>query len=170
MRASFSLDLFTDLVWDKVNDNREFLRCFLIATMGDQEKAYNYSLALSELLENVCKYSPVQRASVSLKGQLEQSYVFMQVASVAERQQATHLQGMVTMVNEGQPNEAYLRMVQRSLENQEGSQLGLAMIRNNCNADINAVVLPVVPPGFLDDIKLDTRDLVLLQISLEMTA
>lgn len=170
MRATFNLELAIDLEWDRIEQIRQVVLQFVSMGIAPDDRAYSFSQAVSELMENVCKYSPNQRAGLALSGDNERSMMGVKVANVARRDQAQQLAAILEMVNEGSPEEAYTAMVMRSMEDESISQLGLALIRHNCNADLVVHISDEVPASFIEGSDIPPgEDLVLLEVSLAMS-
>ena len=94
-------------------------------------------MAASELLENAVKYASEEGTKVTVEHKPEENKLYLSVENFSNPVNCEVLRNEIERINSGNPEEVYLKkMAEAALRTDGGSQLGLARIRYESNADI----------------------------------
>lgn len=134
-------DGFIELVfgprWTYIAAVRSFLQSFLAIALTDCKKADVISMAASELLENAVKYASEEGTKVTVEHKPEENKLYLSVENFSNPSNCEVLRNEIERINSGDPEEVYLmKMAEAALRTDGGSQLGLARIRYESNAEI----------------------------------
>ncbi len=125
-------------LWTYISSVRSFLQNFLSITLTDNKWAEVISTAASELVENAVKYSSEDGVKISIEHDDERRTLCLTVENYANTDNLKVLTSEVEKINTGEPEEAYLKKMQEvALRTDGGSQLGLARIRYESDAEIS---------------------------------
>jgi hypothetical protein len=94
-------------------------------------------MAASELLENAVKYASEEGTKVAVEHKPEEGKLYLSVENFSTQVNWEVLKNEIERINNGNPEEVYLmKMAEAALRTDGGSQLGLARIRYESNAEI----------------------------------
>lgn len=135
-------DGFIELVfgprWTYIAAVRSFLQSFLAIALTDCKKADVISMAASELLENAVKYASEEGTKVTVEHKPEENKLYLSVENFSNAANSKVLKDEIERINSGDPEKVYLmKMAEAATRTDGGSQLGLARIRYESNAEIN---------------------------------
>ncbi|HOV15801.1 MAG TPA: DUF6272 family protein [Spirochaetota bacterium] len=133
---------FVELVfgprWTYIASVRNFLQKFLYVTIEDIKSSDVISMSASELLENAIKYASEDGTKISVKYIKDEDKLTLIVENFTHSNNIEILKKEIEKVNEGSPEEMYLKKMQEAaLRTDGGSQLGFARIRYETNAAIS---------------------------------
>jgi len=127
--------------WTYIATVRLFLQKFLAITLADNKKADVISIAASELLENAVKYASAEGTKISVDHLKTENKLILIVENFSDPEHVKVLRDQLEFVNEGSPEEMYLKKMQDAAMRSDGaSQLGFARIRYETNALIHCTV------------------------------
>lgn len=127
--------------WTYIATVRSFLQSFLAITLADNKWADVISMAASELLENAVKYASEEGTMIHMQHFKDEGKLHLTVKNFSSPDNLKVLLKQIEEINEGEPQEAYLKKMQEAaLRTDGGSQLGLARIRYESNSDIKIQV------------------------------
>lgn len=124
--------------WTYIATVRTFLQNFLSITLADNKWADVISMAASELLENAVKYASAEGTKISVKHFKDKGELSLVVENFSAPENSSILMTEIERISQGDPQQIYLQKMQEAaLRTDGGSQLGLARIRYESNADIS---------------------------------
>jgi len=127
--------------WTYIATVRNFLQRFLLVTIGNNKSADIISMAASELLENAIKYASEEGTKISANYFEEENTLILSVENFSSKDNIKILLDQIKEVNEGTPEEMYLKkMLQAAERTDGGSQLGFARIRYESGSDIEVEI------------------------------
>jgi hypothetical protein len=116
--------------WKYIAVVRAFIQNFLAIGFADDARADKIAMAASELLENAVKYAIGEETRVKVSLSAKNGEVGISVSNKASAEAIAALRAVWDSVMEGDPLEAYLRMMRDAATRSDGkSQLGLVRIR-----------------------------------------
>jgi hypothetical protein len=129
--------------WHFIAPARTFIQNFMGVTVTNKSKAESIAMAVSELMENAIKYGDAGEVEISVYSEGEEGLLVAEVSNQSHSESISDLQNSFKKVMAGDPLEAYIMMMRESATRDDGkSQLGLARIRYEANADIKLIVTP----------------------------
>ena len=166
---AFNLNLKFGPKWENVSNIRNFITDMLSAGIMDTSDAKKVATASSELVENVVKYSAVGGAIIDLKKDPGTGKISLTIKNVADQKRIATFKSIYSQIIEGDPKEIYKKMMLKSFNDPDNSQLGLARIRYECQGDItyteendtNSIIA-------MSDAEPDNRNLRLLSVTVEI--
>jgi hypothetical protein len=123
--------------WSGVGAIRQFVGAFLAPIVRERALADRVALSAHELLENALKYCTSPDGRVHCKATMQPGRITLCVRNRASTARIERLRSEFDLVTAGDPLETYLAMMQRSLEDDQASQLGLARIRYEAGAELS---------------------------------
>jgi len=99
--------------------------------------AKKVATASSELVENVVKYSATGGAMIDIKKDPGTGKISLTIKNIASNDDINTFETIFKNVIGGDPKEMYKKMMLRSFNDPENSQLGLARIRYECQGEIS---------------------------------
>lgn len=125
--------------WEDISKLRKFIKNLLAKKVTDQTQAYRISMTVTELLENVCKFSATGGVAIEIDQNEEKSQIALSVKNIAKMENIDQFKYIFSLINKGSPREAYRNMMLRSLKFKNVSirQLGLARIRYEGNSNLS---------------------------------
>ena len=133
---AFNLNLTFGPKWENVSNIRNFVTEILSTGIVDLNDAKKVATASSELVENVVKYSAAGGAVIDIKKDPVAGKISLTIKNIASIKNIQTFESIYKTVIEGDPKEVYKKMMLRSFNDPENSQLGLARIRYECQGDI----------------------------------
>lgn len=125
--------------WKYISCVRSFVESFCSIALENKIKGDKISLAASELLENAVKYASEDGTKIFIL--LKENGLKIVVENIAQPDQIEILKNELDKINEGTPQEAFMRKVQEVAEREDGeSRLGLARIRHDTGAELSMSV------------------------------
>lgn len=133
------LELIFGPKWKYIATVREFLQDFLSVSLKDGLlKAESISMSVSELLENSIKYGSEAGIKISVELIETEDKIIVSVENYSTPENIAVLMKEIERVNSGPPEKVYLeKMQEAAMRTDGGSQLGLARIRYEANAEIS---------------------------------
>ena len=122
--------------WAYVSCVRSFIANFGAISMADKSQADKISLAASELVENAVKYGSSEDTRIKVEVTNDRRFMTLTVENKATQEQIEVLKSEYAKVTSGDPLEAYLEKMREAALSKEKSQLGLARIRYETEAEI----------------------------------
>ena len=124
--------------WTYIATVRTFLQNFLAIPLADNNWADVISMAASELLENAVKYASDEGTKICVEHLKDENKLSLVVENFTYQENIAILRSEIDKINSGDPTEVYLKKMQEAaLRTDGGSQLGLARIRYESNANIS---------------------------------
>ncbi len=121
--------------WKYIRPIREFIRELLIIKYEDEEKAYDASFVLSELLENAVKYS--NKNNVSVECRFDADSTEITVVNKIGRADYGRLKRTLRSICEKTTRETYSgKFLDKSFWEDKGGAMGLIMINERCSGKI----------------------------------
>lgn len=133
---AFNLNLSFGPQWESVSIIRNFMTDLLSTGILDPNDAKKVSTAVSELIENVVKYSAAGGTIIDVNKDLGNGKIRLTIKNIATSEHLDTFEVIFSEVIQGEPREMYKRMMLKSFSNPEKSQLGLARIRYECEGTI----------------------------------
>ena len=133
---AFNLNLTFGPKWENVSNIRNFVTEILSTGIVDLDDAKKVATASSELVENVVKYSAAGGAMIDIKKDPVAGKISLTIKNIASIKNIQTFESIYNSVIDGDPKEVYKKMMLRSFNDPEHSQLGLARIRYECQGDI----------------------------------
>ncbi len=133
---AFNLNLTFGPKWENVSNIRNFVTEILSTGIVDLDDAKKVATASSELVENVVKYSAAGGAVIDVKKDPEKGKISLTIKNIASLTNIETFESIYKTIIDGDPKEVYKKMMLRSFNDPEHSQLGLARIRYECRGDI----------------------------------
>ena len=115
--------------WRVLRDLRTFVSKLVNSVVESEELASRVSMVVTELAENAVKYSQENSSVVRLRVEPTESGIRCETENVASPENITSLERTLTLVNEGDPMDAYAKALIAVSENDTSSRIGLARIR-----------------------------------------
>jgi hypothetical protein len=129
--------------WAYVSCVRSFIANFCAISLDNKAQADKISLAASELVENAVKYGSAEDTRIKVEVTNDRKFMVLTVENKATEEQIRVLQEEYKKITTGDPLQAYLeKMKEAALSSKEKSQLGLARIRYETEADISLEFKP----------------------------
>lgn len=132
----FNLDLSFGPKWENISIIRVFINDMLSIGIIAKQDATNVSTAVSELMENIVKYTSAGGALISLKKNTNLGMISLCMSNVCTKEDAEKFENIYTDIIQGSPKDAYKKRMINSMKNEKLSQLGLARIRYECKGEI----------------------------------
>lgn len=123
--------------WESVSIIRNFATDLLSNGILDLNDAKKVATAVSELIENVVKYSAVGGTMIDVSKDLNKGKIRLTIMNIATDENVETFEKIFKEVNQGEPKEMYKKMMLKSFSDPENSQLGLARIRYECQGNIS---------------------------------
>jgi len=133
---AFNLNLTFGPKWENVSNIRNFVTEILSTGIVDIDDAKKVATASSELVENVVKYSAVGGAMIDIKKDPVAGKISLTIKNIATHKNIQTFEAIYKSIIDGDPKEVYKKMMLRSFNDPDHSQLGLARIRYECQGDI----------------------------------
>lgn len=136
------LELIFGPKWKYIATVRAFLQSFLTVSLKrGLAKAEIISMAVSELLENSIKYGTESGIKVFVELAETEDRIIVSVENFSSKESIAELLKEVKRVKSGPADKIYLeKMQEAAMRTDGGSQLGLARIRHEANAEISVTV------------------------------
>lgn len=129
--------------WKYISPARLFIQSFVAIAVSDQAKADRVAMAASELLENAVKYGTSDDTHCVVQAQADRGLIRASVTNQASAAGAEELRLVYQKIMTGSPLEAYITQMREAATRSDGkSQLGLARIRYETNADLSLAITP----------------------------
>ena len=116
--------------WRVLRDLRTFVNKLVNSVVESDDLAARVSMVVTELAENAVKYSQENSTVVRLRVEPTESGIRCETENVATAEHISSLEKTLTLVNEGDPMDAYARALIAISENDTTSRIGLARIRH----------------------------------------
>ncbi|MCD4676820.1 MAG: hypothetical protein K8S18_12620 [Desulfobacula sp.] len=133
---AFNLSLTFGPKWENVSNIRNFVTEMLSTGIVDINDAKKVATASSELVENVVKYSAAGGAMIDIKKDPGMGRIALTIKNIANYKHIDTFEAIYKKIMEGDPKEVYKKMMLRSFNDPDNSQLGLARIRYECQGEI----------------------------------
>ncbi len=135
------MKMFLKMEMNLTAENITMIRHFFISMLAqgitDEQQAHEIAMASTEILENVSKFSAVGGVILEMEKQLHLSKLIFTVKNVTTRKHFDSFKAIFETINKGSSDKAYRKMMLRSVDKKNISQLGLIRIRHECNAEIS---------------------------------
>lgn len=129
--------------WTYISPVRVFIQNFVAIALSDQTKADVIAMATSELLENAVKYGTSEDTHCIVQAYPETGAIHASVTNQASEQGALAVKALYQKIIAGDPLESYIGQMRDAATRTDGkSQLGLARIRYETNAEMKLEVTP----------------------------
>ena len=133
---SLHLNLTFGPKWENVTNIRIFVTEILSSGIIDVEDAKKVATATSELVENLVKYSTISGADIRITRDKSIGKISLSISNITNQENLTAFETIYHEICQGEPKEAYKKMMLKSFQSDEKSQLGLARIRYECQGKI----------------------------------
>lgn len=129
--------------WKYISPARVFIQNFVAIAVSDQAKADRVALATSELLENAVKYGTSDDTHCVVRAYGDSGVIEAAVTNQTSDLGAQELRSLYEKIMAGDPLEAYITQMREAATRTDGrSQLGLARVRYESNADLSLTISP----------------------------
>ncbi|MBN2444764.1 MAG: hypothetical protein JXJ04_25635 [Spirochaetales bacterium] len=133
------LDITFHPKWDYIAITRLYVENFLQINMADKDNIHKVGTAASELLENANKFSTENGIRMIVKKSKVDKIILLSVFNHASKELADKLKARIEEMNQWDSLEYYIHRMKESVKNKkENSQLGLARINHEGQAQISA--------------------------------
>ncbi len=125
--------------WKHISVVRNLVGTFLAIKIDDKYKADVITIAVSELLENAIKYSSNKNKHVRIHLEASNKKVVIIMNNHANEDEIPELKRILGIINNDDPFNVYIKQLKSSplsMKQKNKSQLGLARIRYETNANI----------------------------------
>ncbi|MBN2545853.1 MAG: hypothetical protein JXB50_08655 [Spirochaetes bacterium] len=150
--------------WETISVIRSLIEHVFYKHTNNFDATKLFAAAASELMENAYKYSYTKNGIIEIDYKPEIKKFIIKEINIAETSKIKTLKSILNTIHKNDPEEAYKNMMLRAFQNHKISQLGLAKIRYECNADIKLNTIGRItkkyrsyigPNTLLGNIKLD---------------
>ena len=167
-----NLDLSFDPKWENISKFRDFLTEFLLKDILTSVEAQKISVAVSEMMENIVKYSPVVGAKIHL--QKDKASIIIRITNITTIKELSNFEEIMKEISGIDSGEGFKqKMIDLLNRDNQKSQLGLARIQHECSGKITyttsddlAFILPEGHPRREDK----TLKLLSIQLSIPIEA
>lgn len=133
------LDITFHPKWDYIAITRLYVENFLLINMADKENIHKVGIAASELLENANKFSTEHGIRMIVKKSKVDKIVLLSVFNKTTKEHADQLMKRIEEMDQRDSLDYYIYRMKESVKNKkESSQLGLARINHEGQAQISA--------------------------------
>ncbi|MBN2532767.1 MAG: hypothetical protein JXB88_07750 [Spirochaetales bacterium] len=133
------LDITFHPKWDYIAITRLYVENFLLINMADKENIHKVGTAASELLENANKFSIENGIRMIVKKSKVDKIVLLSVFNKTTKENAEKLMKRIEEMDKWDSLDYYIYRMKESVKNKkESSQLGLARINHEGQAQISA--------------------------------
>lgn len=126
--------------WRVLRDLRTFVGKLVTSVIESEDLAARVSMVVTELAENAVKYSVANASIVRLSVEPTANGIRCETENRASASDIKQLEKTLSIVNEGDPMEAYANALIAISENDSSSRIGLARIRHEGQMEVRCVV------------------------------
>lgn len=127
--------------WIYISTVRAFVENFMAITLENKKQASTIAMAVNELIENAVKFSDLEESELNIYVTSNRSKIKVIVINHASQENIADLQFCLQELFASPPLDAYIKRMKDSAASACGkSALGLARIRYECKAEINACI------------------------------
>lgn len=127
--------------WEDISEIRSFIT-YMLAKNGINETGLEkVAIAVSELLSNACKYSILPNVILEIKLNDFPSIIFINIKNITSKKNKDEFLKIYRMIKKDNPKEVYKKMMRRSLELDNISQLGLSRIQYECSTHLSFKII-----------------------------
>ena len=131
------LKMEVNLTAENITMIRHFFISMLAQGITNEQQAHEIAMASTEILENVSKFSAVGGVILEMEKQLDLSKLVFTVKNVTTKENFDSFKAIFETITKGSSDKAYRKMMIKSVDRKNISQLGLIRVRHECNAELS---------------------------------
>lgn len=154
----FSIIMNIKPTWDDISEIRSFITYLLAKKEVNEPGLEKVTIAVSELMSNVCKYSILPDVILEIKQNDFSSIISINIKNITSKKNKDEFLKIYKIIKKGNPKEMFKKMIHRSLTFNNKGQLGLSRIRYECSSHLSFKILKNIKKYF-NDINSTTKQL-----------
>lgn len=146
-----NLNLLCSPQWKNVANIRNFVMEMLSSGIVTLDDAKKVATVISELIENIVKYSAISGTDISLGESNTSNTISLTLSNITTIENIKAFESFFSLINTGAPKDVYKNMMLRSFSDPDKSQLGLARIQYECQGELSYAVSENLMPIIEND-------------------